>query len=651
MLEPQDIDTLASTPRNSVSDDCARCEQLAGPMGHCAQHTTVEGLPNLLTAGSLWRKIVWSVILLMALACCTTHLILLIIDFHNSGVASTMMLNENVVEFPDLTICGLKPISESFLAQSFERNWTDLLLHYTRRLDGWFNDESSLQRRNESITDYMERMKALYYKMFEIVRLDKTFLDSWLSMHYQSSIFSCRFKRLPCEPSNFSLIQDHHHFDCLTFSPSESNKMADHGSKFNSILLINLFTDSSIFESHYQKHAAYKASSKTYYDKGLSLTEYLTTNPEEFPLNQILANNEQPNGISAILHPRNTYPFNGYQSYIISSGTSATFRISTLEKHKLNYKGRERCSDKPPDEVVYRTVRSVVNGTSESRAFVRSPEDDLYTWAQAELFKKCGCRSHRSPTGASSSSLCYHVQPDEDGAPRPTLPKEALDRIRCHDRWWSKLLNSAPNHVTMWKPCHSVSREVQLESLDWPSDEDLMPIAVSFIKMRQRNAQHRDEYAVPSWNSSLTARTTYLRDYSAVHSLSRDSESLTKLLKESMPKAAKALNTQKVKENVVRLVVRLESPYSIAYTESFTYQWFEILSEIGGILGLWFGVSLITGFELIDLIWLIAIWDSQVGHVKRSDREDVKQLEKLGSALQNERVPEFFTSGCSMYIE
>uniref|UniRef100_A0A1I8G224 Amiloride-sensitive sodium channel n=1 Tax=Macrostomum lignano TaxID=282301 RepID=A0A1I8G224_9PLAT len=560
MLEPQDIDTLASTPRNSVSDDCARCEQLAGPMGHCAQHTTVEGLPNLLTAGSLWRKIVWSVILLMALACCTTHLILLIIDFHNSGVASTMMLNENVVEFPDLTICGLKPISESFLAQSFERNWTDLLLHYTRRLDGWFNDESSLQRRNESITDYMERMKALYYKMFEIVRLDKTFLDSWLSMHYQSSIFSCRFKRLPCEPSNFSLIQDHHHFDCLTFSPSESNKMADHGSKFNSILLINLFTDSSIFESHYQKHAAYKASSKTYYDKGLSLTEYLTTNPEEFPLNQILANNEQPNGISAILHPRNTYPFNGYQSYIIASGTSATFRISTLEKHKLNYKGRERCSDKPPDEVVYRTVRSVVNGTSESRAFVRSPEDDLYTWAQAELFQ----------------------EPDEDGAPRPTLPKEALDRIRCHDRWWSKLLNSAPNHVTMWKPCHSVSREVQLESLDWPSDEDLMPIAVSFIKMRQRNAQHRDEYAVPSWNSSLTARTTYLRDYSAVHSLSRDSESLTKLLKESMPKAAIALNTQKVKENVVRLVVRLESPYSIAYTESFTYQWFEILSEPSG---------------------------------------------------------------------
>ncbi|PAA76531.1 hypothetical protein BOX15_Mlig006976g1 [Macrostomum lignano] len=422
-----------------------------------SERTTIEGVPHLMAAHSVQRKFCWAIIMLTVTILGLVHLVRSVQDFLASGVASQVTVDAAPAEFPSVTLCSLKPASESLLSyyrpvmdRHLERHWG--------YFDAWFTHQRR-QGKTESYRDYRLRIVKVLAKMLEVLWVSDDTRD--LSLLDYSTILECQFNGQPCNKKNFSLVQHYRHWNCYMFRPHSSLRYDNPTGEHNAGLMLNIFADSNFFSSTSSSHSEYnrsrRDSNRDYRIEGLSLRQFLADD-SEFRLNRLLdVNHLSSDGMQVILHPTGSYPMFYKTRFTVKNSESAILHVFSMERNRIN-QADSPCSSRPLGTIDYVTNFGIGPDNQKRREFTESVEDVLNDRIQDLIYQRCGCYSHRMPFRVGKSLLCYYAPLQYRKQPS----SELLTQIYCHDYWYQKFIgiSELDDVSTVVRPCHETYREM-----------------------------------------------------------------------------------------------------------------------------------------------------------------------------------------------
>ncbi|PAA66194.1 hypothetical protein BOX15_Mlig003382g1 [Macrostomum lignano] len=438
------------------------------------KNSSLHGLYHLFQSKDMTRRAFWLIVLLAATTAGVYHTVMSIKRY--SAMDTFVQIQDEAVpaEFPDITLCRVKPFSES------------LLIHYDKVLDryfdtkwsyfnNWFKEER-MQKPNESNIAYKHRLSVIFEKFMKIVWASEDFRD--LGMFIDSALLSCSYEGQKCDHRNFSLIRDPDGWYCYSFSPSGDVAVGTEGLK------LDLFTDTSFY------HPVFEGTIVQFYGRDVkihgsenmsdwnSLDFFLNTHWRS--LNQIAEPIiTQSNGFRVILHDSGTHPMMSLDSLEFEAGVSAAVNIGQMFVIRQQRLGVSDCIKKPFEQVRY--VTNFDNrGKLEYRSYDKQQDEQVIQKKQEELMSQCGCYSHKYPFESGMETLCYHV-PD---SVKRTPTKEVMQRINCHDRVVAEVDKDTYQLLrkySKFEPCRSAKLDFFNNVYEWPKTEDLPSVVNKYV--------------------------------------------------------------------------------------------------------------------------------------------------------------------------
>ncbi|CAH1796367.1 unnamed protein product [Owenia fusiformis] len=180
-----------------------------------ANDTATNGVPNIARAGSIPRRIIWTIIVLVAAGWMFTQLAQSFITYYKRP-HSTLLTEtfSSKIYFPAVTICNINPVRESqiYLSNSTE---IEALLRPTSQKEGSerFSQLTELQRSMQTLpTSSLQAMGHLPETM----------------------IMSCTYAGEDCSYSDFTMFTNYKYGNCITYNAgpdivTSSQAGAQHG--------------------------------------------------------------------------------------------------------------------------------------------------------------------------------------------------------------------------------------------------------------------------------------------------------------------------------------------------------------------------------------------------------------------------------------
>uniref|UniRef100_A0A1I8JMM0 Amiloride-sensitive sodium channel n=1 Tax=Macrostomum lignano TaxID=282301 RepID=A0A1I8JMM0_9PLAT len=579
----------------------------------------MHGLGHMYQSGDLCRKAFWFVLTIAGTCACFFHVIMTVQNYLETPVTSILIDDAAMAEFPDVTLCNLKPMSESLgeyykdvVHQHFEDNWGFF--------EQWWPNERKRQV-NESRVDYQRRLRKIFERYLQIFWVSDDSRD--LGMMDKVMLLHCSFNGIPCGHKNFSLVQNYRYWNCYTFSPSPQFRFASSGHTEDTGLNLILYTDSNFHESIYDQFAAY---SRQKFDEEemthpYSLKEYITT---------ASIYNDVQNGKSALVH------------------------VDQMQYVTLNQPGERQCTNDPQEIIEYTTSFGHNPSTERKRRYTKTDREFAVEAKQQFVFDNCGCYSHHFPFHVNLTQLCYFVPL----ALRRHPSKKLLDRVACHDEHLRIAEENSYNFIQdylKYKPCEYRKFTTFKTISTWPRSDEHIDFVNEFLIPKMQSGKEfigkGDAHVHHIFNFTNENSAALLNK----PILSHEELALSRLLNQDCHPNKSAedsirdmwcLDKEKMAYNVLQVIIRLTSPAAAKYEEKFSYEWPEALSEIGGIFGLWVGMSLLTFFEFIELFYVMVVSrDSRPQQQPSGDRESLPnsssmqhQMELLLSRLMEEET-------------
>ena len=226
-----------------------------------------------------------------------------------------------------------------------------------------------------------------------------------------------------------------------------------------------------------------------------------------------------------------------------------------------------------PNRTKYRYREKVKNYTV-------TVESLLYGERQKTVLQSCGCYSHLMPFNCSMAQLCYNV-PDPQNK---TLVESAVRRVACHDETLPHISRKHFHTLRNQRRCHQDRYTRQVNTVPWPNLKDMR----DFLK----------DYVVPVLKDSVVGgqkRNHFLKQkVTILDSIARNNSNGTYSSTNSV-----------IRRNFLKVHIYPNSNMATLYKEITSYSLHEAFAEIGGIFGLWIGMSFITIFETFELVIII----------------------------------------------
>ncbi|PAA87423.1 hypothetical protein BOX15_Mlig008995g1, partial [Macrostomum lignano] len=312
-----------------------------------------------------------------------------------------------------------------------------------------------------------------------------------------------------------------------------------------------------------------------------------------------------------------SFPMSQTEFVDVASASSTSIKLRPIH-NRLMSKPSRRCSEPPIETINY--VRHFSNASLNvvTKAYSKSISDFVVEAQQSILHSNCGCYSHLLPFSVNTSDLCYFAPPQEWITPSDAV----LKRIDCHDHWFQ--------HATEEKPRAS-------EAVPAPDVVPLHPATalaaepqLAPVQRHSRDLGEPDGAASQTWSRvpaedgkvhHIFRNSTETRQEIQLYMLARgyegcnfnvlgkfnvtDLSSLEDYRRKIVESAASCIPRSELAKELAAVRISLQSPAADAYEEMYKYHWTEALSEIGGTLGLWLGISVVSTFELLEFIYIL----------------------------------------------
>ncbi|PAA50484.1 hypothetical protein BOX15_Mlig013241g3 [Macrostomum lignano] len=586
--------------------------------------STIHGLQHIFHSRELTRRIFWLVLMLVALCLGLAHMHATAMEFLSNPLTSQLKLMSEQVKFPDITLCNLKPASESMsLAPEFRQYIRDKWGYF----DNWYVEERK-RRRHESKVNFYERARLVFGRLFQILWVSGDSRD--IGVLDVTLLLDCSYNSMKCHQKNFSLRQNYRFWNCYTFFVHKDNLVTGKGGKGAELDLV-LFTDNhntvrleDLDGSARQKNLStgiYKRSRQTEEQEPISLKELLN---EATGLNHLLTEGSyEPGGFRVFIHERKLYPMLSREFVDVQSGTKSIIKLRPLQ-HSLLSSAAHQCTPRSAAENVS-YVRYFAHGSKHigHKKYQKTDSDFVAEEKQNLVHENCGCYSHRYPFTVDNSELCYYVPPSSWKIP----PEQVLRKIRCHDRW---ILDAEKRTYELMQKFHSkrfceftLYRPLE-QSSSWPRFEHVQDIWTDFIAPKIASGKeftmecghnhhifNRTETAAFNRSTSRQELVYYpllLTDQLCLEQFCNgtDTSCDLNLLRRLYPTATNCLQKAVMTKNMALIGIHLLSSAADSYVESVSYEWTEALSETGGILGLWLGISLLSVLEIFEFFYVLA---------------------------------------------
>ena len=514
-------------------------------MTELGSESNAHGLAKIATSLTTKRKVLWSLLVILGFTAATVQLSFLVKKFLSFQVVEVSNMKEGMpVEFPAVTICNIATISIAKVNKLLERNDS-----YIR---DWFQFIG--------LTDFgkhdkrMDTHQAFYENLPDSAQ--------YIGHSIENFVVNCRFNQQDCGPSNFSLHYDgKNYYNCYTFNsgydeekkkPKEEKILMHTTGPQNGLsLIISLDNDNptpggyGIYQLH--NHIAFSA------------------------------------GVRAQVHAPNTMPSPADHGFDVPPGYSTSVGLKAMLHSRLPH---------PHGNCTY-------NNLEGEREYKNTIFTCLQLCKQRLLVRVCGCKTAALPMYKETDPrmgeipFCGTIKNWKDLIDDfKAKEKVELNSLMCEEKVLQNLNNdrSYEKSCGCFQPCHETAYQKSLSLSYWPLE--FYQLSVLQELYIHRNISMTSNLIKDAYERLNDIQERY-RPYamSGLHVEYNTSDLNDKI------RASAA-----IRQNLIRLNIYLEDLSMVEFLQMPAYEHTDLFADIGGTLGLWMGISVLTVMEFIELL-------------------------------------------------
>lgn len=534
-----------------------------------ANNSTSHGLPKVVRSKTYLASTFWITVCLATVSLFTWQSVGLLKKYKSYPKSVRLEVANQPVVFPAISICNLRPIdiytfgdvvydeNETFrwrLGEDFDydgRENSDVST-FERMIVDYGNKYSSYYKYSEIYAERMadsnflwEADRNLFSRMTLAANLNVTAAQEG-GVRKEEFIASCQYHGRKCNSSDFTWFLDPAFFNCYTLNISQTEETILEGPENGlSVILFN----PSMSIMNYSNYAA----------SGLAMYNELTLGGE---------------GIRLVIHSINTVPYPLTEGIDIPRGVSANIGIKVQQNERLG----------PPHGNC--TKQEKLRGSNYSYTMASCKKACL----QDIVIDRCSCADVSLPF-VVKDSIKFCASFDE-------LPEKCRGKLNIQTNY-----ENCKAYFSKWferVECMKNTRSNVSQNLSaWQSCECLPPCT---------NSDYNSYYSLADWPVQETSKVFIedmlkKNDFLKNFSEEKRQKYFSQFMEDSIPIG---IYKQFIEDkNFLRLNVFISDTTVVKITETDDYNFIQLVSDLGGQLGLWIGVSVVTLMEIIELIYAI----------------------------------------------
>ncbi|XP_061187346.1 FMRFamide-activated amiloride-sensitive sodium channel-like isoform X1 [Saccostrea echinata] len=517
--------------------------------------SNAHGLAKIAMSLQTKRKVMWSLLVIIGFTAAAIHLSFLVIKYLQYNVVEVSEMKDGMpVEFPSVTICNTQALSLTKLKQRMNENLD---------ITNWIN--FIYQAKFGEHFSRVESIQGFYENLFQEAHI--------VGHEINDTLLHCRFNQRPCYPHNFTKYFDgKNYYNCYTFN----SKIGEQGMQY--------------MHTTGPQH-------------GLSIVMALDN--DDPPLGSYGLYNQESNvghtaGLRVQVHAPETMPSPMDHGFDIPPGYSSSVGLKAVMNSRKAYPYGNCTYDRLKRNPKYRnTIFSC-----------------FQLCKQEIVIKECNCRTSGLPHTQSQSNLSYcgtfknwqtlYTELTKTGTfNRTNLYNRKLD---CEVKVLHRLSNDRSYEVgcQCFQPCQETSYQKSISLSYWPLEFYQYNALQNFYGILQDSTRINNSFMSEAYYNLHEI----IKKYEPL-AQNMTKENQQQMLYADIPmdeRQRQARATQLIHQNLLRLNVYLEDLSVIEFKQMADYDIADLLSDIGGTLGLWMGISILTIMELVELaIRLLAL--------------------------------------------
>ncbi|XP_067683451.1 FMRFamide-activated amiloride-sensitive sodium channel-like [Haliotis asinina] len=504
--------------------------------------SNAHGFAKIVTSDDTKRKVIWALLVIMGFTAATLQLSLLVRKYLQFQVVELSEIKESMpVEFPSISVCNIEPISWRKMRILFSSNSTELI--------SWINFVSSEKLRfDDQHAAHLTSIRAFYENLGEEAK--------FMSHDINDFLINCKFSDEVCSVHNFTTFFDGNYYSCFTFNGGDvAEKLLMHatGPQKGLSLIISLDNDDPPLGSY-----------------GL------------YDMNSNILHSA---GVRVVVHAPNTMPSPVNHGFDVPPGYSSSIGLKAVLHTRLS-------------EPYGNCTNEDLLGTQVYRNTFFSC---LQLCQQRLIMSQCGCMSSDLPeTEAENVTFCGVIENWKDLMHKAMNSNETrhvdLPKLKCEQQLIQKMSHdrSYEKSCKCFQPCHETTFQKSVSLSYWPLEfYQLNALQLLYGDKINQNFMH-EAYTYLSNLANLTKLKSDRND-SRTENIIKQSYSLSE--KEKTERASNL-----IRQNLLRLNIYLEDLSVVEFRQLPAYGLADLFADIGGTLGLWMGISVLTIMELMELI-------------------------------------------------
>nr|Q25011.1 RecName: Full=FMRFamide-activated amiloride-sensitive sodium channel; AltName: Full=FANACH [Cornu aspersum]CAA63084.1 FMRFamide-activated amiloride-sensitive sodium channel [Cornu aspersum]prf//2202327A FMRFamide-gated Na channel [Cornu aspersum] len=507
--------------------------------------SNAHGLAKIVTSRDTKRKVIWALLVIAGFTAATLQLSLLVRKYLQFQVVELSEIKDSMpVQYPSVSICNIEPISLRTIRRMYFNNESQNLITWLRFIQKFRFEQDS----------FMNSIRAFYENLGQDAKK--------LSHNLEDMLMHCRFNRELCHVSNFSTFFDGNYFNCFTFNSGQRLQMHATGPENGLSLIFSVEKDDPLPGTY----GVYNFDNNILHSAGVRVVVHAPgsmPSPVDHGID-IPPGYSSSVGLKAILHTRLPYPY----------GNCTNDMLNGIKQYKYTFFA---C---------------------------------LQLCKQRLIIQRCGCKSSALPEVPSyNATFCGvikdwqeinrnhsnedHNQSEEDRAFIPT------PYLACEEREQKNLNNDRTYELSCgcFQPCSETSYLKSVSLSYWPLEFYQLSAVERFFKQERQAGQNHFMKTAYEYLEKLAhpSQKHLARNDSHMDDILSKSYSLSE---KEMAKEASDL----IRQNMLRLNIYLEDLSVVEYRQLPAYGLADLFADIGGTLGLWMGISVLTIMELIELV-------------------------------------------------
>ncbi|KAL3853649.1 hypothetical protein ACJMK2_017179 [Sinanodonta woodiana] len=391
--------------------------------------------------------------------------------------------------------------------------------------------------------EHMQSLQGFYENMIEEAH--------YIGHDINNFVVKCRFNRHECNADNFTLYFDgKNYFNCFTFNRGQQNEallMHATGPQHGLSLIISLDNDDPP--------------------------------PGGYGIYNVKNNIAYSAGVRVHVHAPNTMPSPTDHGFDIPPGYSSSVGLKAILNSRKSYP-YGNCTNNDLVGEGGRIYRNTVFSC-------------LQLCKQTIVVKLCGCKSAALPTPQGLEKFRYCGTVDNWKTRKFVLgEKVKLPYLICEEDILENVANDRSYEQTCrcFQPCSEMSYQKSISLSYWP---------LEFYQLNALQEFYKDKEPPNFMKAALEMMSNISFKYDELRTKGIPERELVLSQNE---KANLTRASDIIRQNLLRLNIYLEDLSVLEFIQMPAYGLADLFADIGGTLGLWMGISVLTIMELVELI-------------------------------------------------